>query len=102
MPKRACDVRTLAGTASLEEKRNHWFRGGVAAPKSARNPGVARAGGCYFLPNMPIPHRKVLLIAAGVVLLAALTANLWVGALADAVIDQAVLPFTRLVVDLLG
>lgn len=50
---------------------------------------------------MSFPIRRAFLIAGGVFLLAALTANFWVRALADAVIDQAVLPLAHLVVNLL-
>jgi hypothetical protein len=47
---------------------------------------------------MQVPRRKTLLIVAGALLLVALTANLWVEALADAVIGQVVIPLARLIV----
>lgn len=47
---------------------------------------------------MRFPPRKILLIVAGALLLVALTANLWVEALADAVIGQVVIPLARLIV----
>lgn len=45
--------------------------------------------------------RNALLALGAIVLIAALTAEYWAHALATAVIDQVLLPLTRLIVDIL-
>lgn len=49
---------------------------------------------------MPLSRSKILLATGVVLLLAALTADYWVRSLAGVVIDQAVIPLTRLIVAL--
>lgn len=63
---------------------------------------TARPFGTTIDAHMPVLARKALWISGGVLLLALLTVNLWVHSLADAVIDQVVVPLTRLLLDLLS
>jgi len=50
---------------------------------------------------MPRPWIKILLAAGGILLLGAFTAEFWARALADAVIDQVVIPLAHLIADVL-
>lgn len=50
--------------------------------------------------SMSRPWLKIVLVAGGVLLLGAFTAEFWARALADAVIGQVVVPLARLIADL--
>lgn len=59
-----------------------------------------RPGSHYLLP-MSSTWRNALLALGAIFLIGALTAEYWVHALATAVIDQVLVPLTRLIVDIL-
>lgn len=48
---------------------------------------------------MPLSRTKILIAFGTILLLAVVTADYWVRALAGAVIEQAVIPLARLIVD---
>lgn len=57
--------------------------------------------GSHYLLRMSSTSRNALLALGAIVLIGALTAEYWAHALATAVIDQVLLPLTRLIVDIL-
>lgn len=50
---------------------------------------------------MPLSRPKIFLAIGTILLLVVFTAEFWVQSLAGAVIDQAVIPLARLIVDIL-
>lgn len=74
-----------------------------ANPPSAARQGVQPivSRGFMMLPSvaMPLSRTKILIAFGTILLLAVVTADYWVRALAGAVIEQAVIPLARLIVD---
>lgn len=88
------------------EKRNPVFHVPPFFPQIIHSgfaePAIDGVSPCHdaTFHSMPLSRSKILLATGAVLLLAALTADYWVRSLAGVVIDQAVIPLTRLIVAL--
>lgn len=57
--------------------------------------------GCHYFLRMSSHWRNALIVLGAIVLVGFLTAEYWAQALANAVVDQVLVPLTQLIVDIL-
>ncbi len=57
--------------------------------------------GCHYFLRMSSHWRNALIVLGAIVLAGVLTAEYWAQALANAVVDQVLVPLTQLIVDIL-
>lgn len=96
----------LRGLAEAWKKRNQRFRRPAGIPKSPPRRRelevrIALPDGFTTFWSMSSPWRNALLALGAILLVGALTAEFWAQALATAVINQVVIPLTRLIVHIL-